>query len=104
MAPTNKAKAAGISATSFLDLKAELSQREADLTQSKAAGRATAVVGGGVKKIDKVDINIIKGEPHPNMFHRNQRYGHVKIVVSTPERPGTLSWKKSASRRLSLLA
>jgi hypothetical protein len=39
---TNKAKAAGVSASSFLDLKAELAVKEQDFLKSKAAGKATA--------------------------------------------------------------
>lgn len=53
MAPKNKAKAAGVSASSFFDLKAELSKKEEDFAKEKAAGRATALVGG-VKRLDKV--------------------------------------------------
>lgn len=52
MAPKNKAKAAGVSASSFFDLKAELSKKEEDFAKEKAAGRATALVGG-VKRPDK---------------------------------------------------
>ena len=52
MAPTNKAKAAGVSASSFLDLKAELSRKEDEFAKAKASG-ASAVIGG-VKRPDKV--------------------------------------------------
>ncbi|KAG5647407.1 hypothetical protein DXG03_000478 [Asterophora parasitica] len=52
MAPTNKAKAKGVSASSFLDLKAELSKQEAEFSKSKAAGKANYIVGG-VKRPDK---------------------------------------------------
>jgi len=53
MAPKNKAKAAGVSASSFFDLKAELAKQEEEFVKNKAAGKATALVGG-VKRPDKV--------------------------------------------------
>lgn len=53
MAPSNKAKTAGVSASSFFDLKAELAKQEEEFAQSKAAGKAKALVGG-VKRPDKV--------------------------------------------------
>jgi hypothetical protein len=48
-----KAKAKGISASSFLDLKAELSKQEDEFTRNKAAGKSNYIVGG-VKRPDKV--------------------------------------------------
>ncbi|KAI0768051.1 hypothetical protein BD413DRAFT_137370 [Trametes elegans] len=53
MAPVDKAKAAGVSASSFMDLKAQLAKEEEEFTKKKAAGKATAVVGGN-KRNDKV--------------------------------------------------
>ncbi|KAH9850253.1 hypothetical protein C2E23DRAFT_317241 [Lenzites betulinus] len=53
MPPVDKAKAAGISASSFLELKAELAKKEEDFSKNKAAGKAIAVVGG-VKRNDKL--------------------------------------------------
>jgi len=50
---SSKAKAKGISATSFFDLKAELSKKEGELAKAKAEGRNLAMVGG-VKRPDKV--------------------------------------------------
>ncbi len=50
---SSKAKASGVSATSFFDLKAEISKKEADLAKAKAEGRNLSVVGG-VKRPDKV--------------------------------------------------
>ncbi|KAF7374952.1 hypothetical protein MSAN_00381300 [Mycena sanguinolenta] len=47
-----KAKAKGISASSFLDLKAELSKQEDEFARNKAAGKVNYVVGG-VKRPDK---------------------------------------------------
>ncbi|KAH9928618.1 uncharacterized protein B0H18DRAFT_874756 [Fomitopsis serialis] len=52
MAPKNKAKAAGVSASSFFDLKAELAKQEEEFVKNKTAGKATALVGG-VKRPDK---------------------------------------------------
>lgn len=51
MAPPSKAKAAGVSASSFLDLKAELAKHESDFAKKKAAGKTYEV---GVKRPDKV--------------------------------------------------
>jgi len=50
MSHQSKAKAKGISATSFFDLKAELSKQEAEFAKAKAEGR-TAVP---VSRPDKV--------------------------------------------------
>ncbi|PFH53052.1 hypothetical protein AMATHDRAFT_138402 [Amanita thiersii Skay4041] len=52
MAPTTKTKAKGISASSFLELKAELSKKEEELARAKAAGKSTLIVGG-VSRPDK---------------------------------------------------
>ncbi|KAG7089777.1 hypothetical protein E1B28_011430 [Marasmius oreades] len=46
MSHNSKAKAKGISATSFFDLKAETSKWEEELARNKAAGKSTAIVGG----------------------------------------------------------
>lgn len=53
MAPANKARAAGVSASSFLDLKAELSKKEEQFAQDKVAGKNTSLIGS-VKRPDKV--------------------------------------------------
>ncbi|KAJ7637716.1 hypothetical protein DFH06DRAFT_1002281 [Mycena polygramma] len=47
-----KAKAKGISASSFLDLKAELSKQEDEFSRNKAAGKLKYIVGG-VQRPDK---------------------------------------------------
>ncbi|TFK27214.1 hypothetical protein FA15DRAFT_686060 [Coprinopsis marcescibilis] len=52
MSHNSKAKAKGISANSFFDLKSELSKQEAEFSKNKAAGKATTIVGG-VKRPDK---------------------------------------------------
>lgn len=57
MPPKDKAKAAGISASSFFDLKAELSKQEENFAKNKAAGKGT----GGAKRADKVrDSALVK--------------------------------------------
>lgn len=56
MAPrstTNKAKAAGIGASSFLDLKAELAAKEKEIAESRAAGKKITLDG---RKPDKVRV------------------------------------------------
>jgi hypothetical protein len=53
MGPTNKARAAGVSASSFFDLKAELAKKEDEFAKTKAAGGSRYVVGG-MKRPDKV--------------------------------------------------
>ena len=57
MSHTSKSKAKGISASSFFDLKAELSKQEADFARAKGSGKSTAVIGG-VKRPDKVNYII----------------------------------------------
>ncbi|TFK40309.1 hypothetical protein BDQ12DRAFT_602657 [Crucibulum laeve] len=52
MSHSTKAKAKGISASSFFDLKAELSKQEEQFTKNKAAGKSSTLVGG-VKRPDK---------------------------------------------------
>ena len=52
MSHKSKSKAKGISATSFFDLKSELSKQEADFAKAKASGKSTSIVGG-VKRPDK---------------------------------------------------
>lgn len=52
MSHASKAKAKGVSASSFFDLKAELSKKEAEFAKSKAAGKSLAIVGG-VKRPEK---------------------------------------------------
>lgn len=51
----SSSKAKGVSATSFFDLKAELSKKETEFAKAKAEGRNLAVIGG-VKRPDKVSI------------------------------------------------
>lgn len=44
MPPKNRAKAAGVSASSFLDLKAELSKQEDAITKAKTSGGKISAV------------------------------------------------------------
>ena len=53
MPPKNKAKAAGVSASSFFDLKAEIAKQEAEFAKSKAAGKSTARVQKAEKASSK---------------------------------------------------
>ena len=58
MAPTKKAKAAGVSASSFLDLKAELAKQETEFSKKKAVGGQSYIVGG-IQRPDKVsELNL----------------------------------------------
>ncbi|KAF8807029.1 hypothetical protein BYT27DRAFT_7100554 [Phlegmacium glaucopus] len=52
MSHASKSKAKGISASSFFDLKAELSKQEADFAKAKGSGKSTTIIGG-VKRPDK---------------------------------------------------
>ncbi|CAA7267147.1 unnamed protein product [Cyclocybe aegerita] len=49
---SSKAKAKGVSASSFFDLKAELSRQELEFARAKVEGKSLAVVGG-IKRPDK---------------------------------------------------
>ncbi|KAG6816298.1 hypothetical protein H0H87_007181 [Tephrocybe sp. NHM501043] len=53
MPPTVKSKGKGVSVSSFLDLKAEISKQEEEFAKRKAGGNANYIVGG-VKRPDKV--------------------------------------------------
>lgn len=44
MAPTGKARAAGVSASSFFDLKAEIAKQQEEFAKAKAAGKDTKAV------------------------------------------------------------
>ncbi|KAF9496780.1 hypothetical protein BDN71DRAFT_1429978 [Pleurotus eryngii] len=77
MSHNAKAKAAGISATSFFDLKAELSKQEADFSKSKAAGKAAAVVGG-ITRPDKKPT--VWGRQNKGVKSRAQRDIELEAV------------------------
>lgn len=62
MSHKTKAKAKGISATSFFDLKAELSKQETEFSKKKAAGESTKFVGG-VPRPDKVGLSASPKSP-----------------------------------------
>ena len=59
MAPrstTNKAKAAGVGASSFLDLKAELAAKEKEIAENKGSGKKTT---SGGQKPGKVSVSTV---------------------------------------------
>ena len=105
MSHTSKSKAKGISASSFFDLKAELSKQEADFARAKGSGKSTAIIGG-VKRPDKVHYIIFTMLITDQVLRdRNQRYGRVKIKELHHEPVATLlNWKKSVDPLLTLLA
>ena len=66
MAPkstTNKAKAAGIGASSFLDLKAELAAKEKEISENKAVGKKTTSNG---RKPGKVNVCLVLWNSYVN--------------------------------------
>lgn len=63
MAPKNKARAAGVSASSFLDLKAELAKKEEQFAKDKAAGKSTSLAGGASRP-DKVRLQLHSLDGH----------------------------------------
>ena len=94
MAPrstTNKAKAAGIGASSFLDLKAELTAKEKEITENKGSGKKTS--SGGLKpgKVSGLHYLLFgDGDVHAFAFSsvtwsRNQRCGLDLIRALTRE-------------------
>lgn len=63
MAPTTKAKSKAISASSFLELKAELAKKEEEISKLKAAGKSTTIAGGS-NRPDKVS-SLAPARPRP---------------------------------------
>ena len=55
MAPTDKARASGVSASSFLDLKSELAKQASEFAKNK--GSQSKYVVGGIKRTDKVSCH-----------------------------------------------
>lgn len=83
MSHSRKSKAQGISASSFFDLKAELSKQQADFAKVKASGVDTTIVGG-VKRPGKVcwhlllwkfraDVNGIPTHQKPTIWARQNK-------------------------------
>jgi hypothetical protein len=66
MAPGKKSKSAGVSAASFLNLKAEIAKQQDEFARNKAAGKSAIV--GGVQRPDKVHFHrvseLLKTERH----------------------------------------
>lgn len=52
MSHNKKAKAAGVSASSFLDLKSELAKQESEFAKNKSSGKSYVV--GGSQRPEKV--------------------------------------------------
>ena len=78
MAPSRKAKASGVSSSSFFDLQAEIAKHEADFAKNKASGQTTLV--GGVKRPDKVcaafmSVSRQRSESVAYTPHRSRRNG-----------------------------
>jgi hypothetical protein len=101
MSHVSKSRAKGISASSFFDLKAELSKQEADFAKAKAAGGSTKIIGG-VKRPDKVKYPFF-----PELYCetdgtvcRNRQYGRARIKASRRVQAATWSWKKSVNLHL----
>lgn len=57
MAPADKTRAAGVSVSSFFDLKAELAKKSDEFVRTKAAGSSKYVSGKGRTRPDKVRIH-----------------------------------------------
>ncbi|KAI0661476.1 hypothetical protein C8Q70DRAFT_1051816 [Cubamyces menziesii] len=62
MPPVDKAKAAGVSASSFFDLKAEIAKKEEEFAKVRASGKEAYIVGG-VKRDDKKISQWAKANP-----------------------------------------
>ena len=109
MAPrstTNKAKAAGIGASSFLDLKAEVASKEKEITENKAAGKKTAAGGRKPGKVSDLPPPLcltIRGElcswVRLACRSRNRPYGVNLIRASTRGPPGISSSRLSNDQR-----
>ena len=102
---TNKAKVAGIGASSFLDLKAELASKEREISENKAAGKKTTSNGQKPGKVS-VPRRLSFGNGHvyaflfyPTVRNRNPPYGVGLIRASMRERRGISNWKPSNGQR-----
>lgn len=51
---SQRAKASGVSTSSFFDLKAELSKKQDEFSKAKKAGKKVSAIVGGVPRPDKV--------------------------------------------------
>ena len=109
MAPrsaTNKAKAAGFGASSFLDLKAEVASKEKEITENRAAGKKTTSSG---RKPGKVSGPSPSHPSHDSgrsclcvflvWWSRRRPYGADLIRASTRGPRGILSSRPSNGRR-----
>jgi len=109
MAPrstTNKAKAAGVGASSFLDLKAEIASKEKEITENKAAGKKHTTAG---RKPGKVSGSAPSHPSHRSgsamlmcvfgQMGRSRLYGADLIKASTHGPRGISSSKPLNDRR-----
>lgn len=105
MAPSSKAKAAGVSASSFLDLKAELAKQETDFSKKKAGG-SQSYVAGNRQRPDKASISFhlhdIGYTNVPSYYFRNLRYGPALTKVFVNAICVILMQRWQASTQLSL--
>ena len=86
MAPTNKAKAAGVSAGSFLELRAQVAKQKESLSK----GSTTAV--GGKKKVEKVrSLN----SKNPAPFRSRDTFAPL---LTETEQMGTSKQRRSGPR------
>ena len=67
MSHSKKAKAAGVSASSFLDLKAEIVKQEAEFAKSKASG--VSYTKGSAQRPDKVSPSSTKATKASNWIY-----------------------------------
>jgi hypothetical protein len=74
MAPTDKAKAAGVSVTSFFDLKAELAKKSDEFAKNKAAG-GPKYVAGQARRPEKVRSTQLSLNPRENLTVVTEAYG-----------------------------
>jgi len=112
MAPrstTNKAKAAGIGASSFLDLKAEVASKEKEITENKAAGKKTTSAGrkpGKVSDLPPPLLLVVRGGLCSPVclvcWSRNRPYGAGLIRASTRGPRGISSSRPSNDQRSKL--
>ena len=84
MAPKDKSRASGVSASSFLDLKAELAKQESEFSKNKGKSGQSTYIVGGVKKPDRVSKLSIYGYLFQLLLAdvvllRNQLFGPERI-------------------------
>ncbi|KAI5120203.1 hypothetical protein M0805_006309 [Coniferiporia weirii] len=91
MAPSKRAKAAGVSASSFLDLKAELAKEESEITRRKNGAQPV----GGVPRNGKG--RTVWARPNKGVAARNAR--DLEIKEATSGRHTTASLRAALERK-----